>query len=50
MWGEQESRTPLMYAAEGGHVDIFQSLVSSGSDVNATDDVSMVVWVLSASE
>ena len=39
----QNGRTPLHEAAEAGHLNVVQHLVSSGADVNTKDKVSGVM-------
>lgn len=35
----QDERTPLHWAASGGHLDITEYLIRQKADVDATDDV-----------
>ena len=42
----QVNKTALMYAAEGGHEAIFQSLVAAGCDINAKDRVRIMFFVV----
>ena len=36
----QDGRTALMWASEGGHIEIVKSLLLRGADVNIQDKVS----------
>lgn len=35
---DEAGRTALMYAADGGHVEVMQALLDAGADVNASDE------------
>ena len=39
----QERRTALHSATDSGHIQIVKTLIRSGADINAVDDVSVLV-------
>ena len=43
----QDGRTALMWASEGGHIEIVKSLLLRGADVNIQDKVSSEMTVAS---
>ena len=40
MFLKGQHRTPLCWAASGGHTDVVKILIEKGADVNAKDKVS----------
>ena len=39
----KRDRTALIFASEGGHLEMVEALVTAGADVNAKDNVSRLL-------
>lgn len=49
IWIQKDDRTPLHWAASGGHVAIIDFLKSRGADINAVDEVcTCPLWKISS--